>query len=65
MMGGAFYDKHIGNIENDHEKILNLALNNLKKQLGFDLQPKAQEISILKVKKENAFDAILTQILFK
>ena len=45
MMGGALYEKFIGD-ENDHEKLLNLALNTLKTQLKFNLQPKKYQVSM-------------------
>jgi hypothetical protein len=48
MMGGALYEKYIGK-EDDHEKLLNMALDTLKKQLNFNLQPKKYQVSIMKV----------------
>lgn len=47
MMGGALYEKYIGK-EDDHEKLLNMALDTLKKQLNFNLQPKKYQVSIMK-----------------
>ena len=49
-MGGAFYNKYIDeSLENDHEKLLNLAMNALKKQINLEHEPVKYKISIHKV----------------
>ena len=47
MMGGHWYNEYIGNKNN--EQIYELALNELKKHLNFQINPDLYEVTILKV----------------
>ena len=54
MMGGSRYDKYFNeNLVNDSNKLLEFTLNSLKKQIKFDINPKSNKVSVLKVIKMN------------
>jgi hypothetical protein len=47
MMGGHWYEQYIGN--KSQNEILQTALDELKRQLNFSIEPDCYEISIMKV----------------
>lgn len=47
MMGGAWYEKYIGN--KDETSIYDLAFNEIKKHLNLKTEPDHYHLSILKV----------------
>ena len=47
MLGGAWYDEYIGNLNSD--QIYTLALSELKKHLKLQIDPDLYEVSIFKV----------------
>ena len=50
MMGGKWYDEYIGDkTASDPEKLLNIAVNELRKHINVDKYPSKYKISVLKV----------------